>query len=515
MVLLLASLALAAPTVQLTFAVDGRGSRVVAQPLRDAPPLPRDAERLGPHPLLVQVLDAQGHVLASVHAADPRHRTLVDPAGQHLHATLAAGTTSVQLPVPAGAAQVRIDGQIHPLAFAPPTHPVRALPPPAAQALVTSGPSDERLDLLFLGDGYTQGELGDFADDVDRIVAYLLDIEPYGEYAGLFNVWRVDVASAESGASDDLLGVSRDTAFGCAYGCAGLDRLICCDDTAVLSAVGAAVPGAEGVMVLVNSDEYGGSGGFTYATSYVGTDFGPEVAAHELGHSLVGLWDEYGYGIDGTGAGPNCAVSDEGDWGEWLGTDGVDAFPECSYNALHRPTLEGCMMRTLQDDYCPVCRQEAVLAMYERLPSLFVSVSPTPGTVAVEPPPFAAEVVDEGLTVEWYLGDDLIHTGADFAPECFAAGGELTVLAYDATPWVRADDEGVLTQREGPWFVSPGTCATPATVTDPSRSDDTGDDGDAFVCSCATGPSGSLGASGSLGTLLLLVPWWRRRRLVR
>ena len=76
----------------------------------------------------------------------------------------------------------------------------------------------------------------------------------------------------------------------------------------------AAVPDTNGILVVVNDPTYGGSGGFNYAVSYNGAHDGHEVATHELGHALVGLWDEYSYGYDQEGSGPNCAVDPGGDW---------------------------------------------------------------------------------------------------------------------------------------------------------------------------------------------------------
>jgi len=99
--------------------------------------------------------------------------------------------TRVEVPWPEGATGLRLGG----VTWTPRTARIRAGDP--IQVLY-SGPDDERLDLVFLGDGYTQAELGRFAADVDGVVDHLLSLEPYGQYAGLFNVWRVDTASATS-----------------------------------------------------------------------------------------------------------------------------------------------------------------------------------------------------------------------------------------------------------------------------------------------------------------------------
>lgn len=421
--------------------------------LRDARPV-AGAPRATQGPL--ELLDARGTVIGSAAVPNALDRTIAYPEGGGAGARLTRALVRVDVPWPEGADRVRLgDREIAP----------RPNPPPGdrAVAIQTSGPADQRLDLVFLGDGYTSGQLDDFSDDVDWIVDYLLTIEPYGAYTGLFNIWRVDVASQQSGVTHLETGVSRDTAYSCYYGCAGIDRLVCCDDWAVLEVVDAEVPGADGVMVLINDPVYGGSGGFTYATSYVGRTDGHQVAAHELGHTLVGLWDEYGYGYDSPGSGPNCSGDPGGHWDEWRGTQGVDAYPECSYDRLYRPTPDNCMMRTLADDYCPVCRQEAILAMYAKVPRLILSVDPPEGSevdATDQDVTLVPEVIgpDGGLVFEWTVDGEVVSTDPELDLTCSGINGEVRLAVYDDTAWVRSDPNGVLTDQAGPWLVTSEPC---------------------------------------------------------
>jgi MYXO-CTERM domain-containing protein len=400
----------------------------------------------------VEILDTEGQLLGTAAIPDPRWRTIIgqDEGGEG--AKLEYARIRVDVPWPTGATSLRLGDQV--------LRPnMRSAPPPGDAVEVSkSGPPAQRLDLVFLGDGYRQSELDTFADDVDWIVDYLREIEPYGDYSGLFNIWRIDTASQDSGVSHDESGISRDTAYDCAYGCAGIDRLICCDDATVLAAVDAAVPDADGVLVLINDPVYGGSGGFNYATSYTGSDDGRQVAAHELGHSLVGLWDEYNYGYDGSGEGPNCAASSDGNWDEWFGRQDVSAFLECSYDTLYRPTQNDCMMKSLVNDYCPVCRQEAIFAMYAHLPGLVASITPEPGLLETSQGAVEFDVVtngpDAGLAHEWTLDGEVVSTDADFTLRCSKGEGELLLRVYDDTPWVRDDPYDLMSESVGPWQVT-------------------------------------------------------------
>ncbi|MBW1878549.1 MAG: hypothetical protein JRJ84_09315 [Deltaproteobacteria bacterium] len=475
---ILASIALAA-SVQVTLEVGPDGAV-----LRDAV-LVQGTIRVDPGP--IEIVDAAGQVLTTAALPDPRVRTLILPTGGGIRATRDRGVGRVEVPWPDGAAGLRLGA----VTWTPRTIQTRAGDP--IQVLY-SGPDDERLDLVFLGDGYTQAELIQFAADVDGVVDHLLTLEPYGQYAALFNVWRVDTASATSGIGSG--GVGGSTAYRCYYDCGGIERLVCCDDTRVMNEIAASVPGADGIIVLVNSDQYGGSGAFNYATSYTG-EYRDEVAAHELGHSLVGLWDEYSYEMTGSGQGaPNCASSaDATPWEEWRGDEGVDAFRVCSYTNLYRPTANDCMMRTLQDDYCAVCRQDAVLAIYEHLPGLILGTEPAAGSAvtaaAGEEVPFVLDVPPASADVrfEWAVNGEVIaEDEPDFVLDgCSGHNGTLTLTVRDTTPWVRRDVSLAL-QDTASWVVTTETC------------------GGGGLCGCSA--AATPGAPWLLGALALLL---RRR----
>ena len=376
---------------------------------------------------------------------------------------------------------------------------VPSVRPPAPEGAVevsVSGDADERLDMLFLADGYTAGELDTFADDVDALSAYLIAIAPYEDYTGLVNVWRVDAVSNVSGAGTS--GTPLDTAFGCYYYCGGIERLLCCNDSKVVSAINEYLPDADGVLVVVNSDKYGGAGGTTYGTSYTGT-YAQQVAAHEIGHSLIGLWDEYSYGYAGSGSdGPNCSSSDDGSaWEQWLDESGVSAFEVCSYTNFYRPTNNGCMMNSLQDQYCPVCRELVVQQIYKRLPALIVN--PVPAEDAVEMAPegslsFSATALgpDDG-SMEWSWAVDGVESGTaqTFDLSGCTADLEVSLTVRDPTAYVRVDPNGDLEDTHT-WSV---TCGEPG-------SDDGGSDGgDDGVADDGSGDGDGAGGVGDDGGL--------------
>src|SRR5262245_5779699 len=65
--------------------------------------------------------------------------------------------------------------------------------------VIENGPNWNRVDLVFVGDGYTAGELGTYATNVGNILPVFLDEFPFSAYASYFNAYRVDVTSNQSG----------------------------------------------------------------------------------------------------------------------------------------------------------------------------------------------------------------------------------------------------------------------------------------------------------------------------
>jgi IgA peptidase M64 len=229
-------------------------------------------------------------------------------------------------------------------------------------AIQQTGTSAQRFDLVFVGDGYTAAEQGLFHDQAVARWAQLAEIEPFKSLKNNFNVWEVDAVSQQSGVDNDPTnGVQKDTALNGGFWCSGLDRLVCVNDDAALQ-YAALAPEADQALILVNSATYGGSGGRVTVSSG-GNSLSGDIVAHELGHSVGGLADEYGGPGTYTGAeptGPNSSTSNEATmraqgtkWASYLGKttpDGgvIGTFEGSSYydNGVFRPS-ENSMMRSL------------------------------------------------------------------------------------------------------------------------------------------------------------------------
>ena len=65
--------------------------------------------------------------------------------------------------------------------------------------IVNNGPSQDKLDIVLLGDGYTAKEMDKFISDAKRLTNALLSAEPFKTRKTDINVWAVQTPSQESG----------------------------------------------------------------------------------------------------------------------------------------------------------------------------------------------------------------------------------------------------------------------------------------------------------------------------
>ncbi|XVS64074.1 M64 family metallopeptidase [Actinosynnema sp. CA-299493] len=251
-------------------------------------------------------------------------------------------------------------------------------------AIQETGPPDQRFDLVFVGDGYTAGEIAVFHEHVVDKWAELSAVEPFKSHRQYFNVWQVDVVSDESGVDHDpALGADRDTALDMGFWCQGRDtqteRLLCVNQTKAAQ-FAALAPQADQVIALGNTAKYGGAGGGV-ATAAGANDQAGQIAVHELGHSIGGLADEYDYPYDRYGGDEPAEVNVTADptgakWSAHLGQaspDGgvVGAFEGARYHksGLYRPT-DNSIMRTLGREFNLVGRDAMVEAFRAKVPEL-------------------------------------------------------------------------------------------------------------------------------------------------
>ncbi|MGO4469651.1 M64 family metallopeptidase, partial [Pseudoduganella sp. RAF53_2] len=156
-----------------------------------------------------------------------------------------------------------------------------------------SGPSEKKVDLLILGDGYTKAEMGKFEQTVRRLTDYMFSVSPYKERANDFNVWALAVPTQESGVSRPSTNTHHASALGTRYDIFGSERYVLTTDNRALRDIAQYAP-YEFIEILVNNDTYGGGGIYgQFSTAAANNDWANYLFVHEFGHHFAGLADEY------------------------------------------------------------------------------------------------------------------------------------------------------------------------------------------------------------------------------
>lgn len=262
------------------------------------------------------------------------------------------------------------------------------------ESLKVSGDNDKRINLVILSEGYQVSEFAKFKNDAINFMTDMFSQSPFVEYTNYFNVYIIKVPSNESGSdhpgtATDVIEpasaiINVDTYFNTSYDSFNFHRLLFSSDYATINTVLANnFPEFDQTIILVNSDEYGGSGGQFPFTS-TGTSAN-EIAIHELGHSLFDLKDEYYPGdvlaaeaINMTQETNPALVK----WKNWLGINSVGIYAYASSGAAatwNRPH-QNCKMRYLGVPFCSVCKEGMIEKIHD-LVSPIDSYMPISNTV--------------------------------------------------------------------------------------------------------------------------------------
>lgn len=348
------------------------------------------------------------------------------------------------------------------------------------------GPRANCVNIVFLSDGYTTGEMATYATDVQNVVDYLFTREPWNRYRSYCNIYRIAIASNQSGTDNGEAGGLRDTYFQTGFVSPGIDQLLTINSTGssrVYALLNTWVPEHDIRIVLVNDPKYGGSGGPIAVASTNSSS--KEVAEHELGHSFVGLTDEYDYEYPGYPSieYPNATaktVRSQIVWNSWIkDTTPVPRTPEdqlefetevghfegANYHTTNwfRPH-DHSLMRYLGYPVGQVNREAYVTTYYSKVtpvdswtPTALVQTITTRGPLAFQVTPKVPSLAP-ALSVEWKI-DDVVQAGEtgntlNVASQAIGNGvHKVAVVVADPTDWVRRDPNNRL-KKEITWTLT-------------------------------------------------------------
>lgn len=336
-----------------------------------------------------------------------------------------------------------------------------------------NGPSDKRINLVVLGDGYDANEQDIFIADATQLTNYLFTKPPFLHYSAYFNVYAIKVISSDSGVKhpgtatdveEPVFPVSNPNNYlESTFDYQDIHRCIYSPNAHKTTQVLAAnVPFFDEAFVIVNSEEYGGCAGvYSYFSKHIDAN---EILVHELGHSFSGLADEYWFAP--TGESPNKTQDDNPQtnrWREWIGTDEVDIYPFNEDPSWYRPH-QSCVMQSLGNPFCAVC-SEATIERIHQLQGPIESYNPLEELVEMEGDSIDFQVSlilpePNELAFSWELNDtvvqDLTPTLSISASDLEIGENTLVFSVVDNTPLVRTDLHHAIHVSTIAWTINKG-----------------------------------------------------------
>ena len=226
------------------------------------------------------------------------------------------------------------------------------------------------IHIAFLAEGYQQHEMPTFINDAKIAIEALFAHEPFKSMKERFNIVAVKSPSIDSGTSEPGNGIWKHTALSSHFDTFYSDRYLTTLNLKDLHNLLAGTP-YEHIIVLVNTDKYGGGGILnSYNLSMTHHPKYRPVVVHEFGHSFAGLADEYAYETEDIPMYPHdiepweknitTKVDFHGKWEDMIGKDSKAGLYEgagYSLKGVYR-AYPDCRMRTNENhEFCDVCKR--------------------------------------------------------------------------------------------------------------------------------------------------------------
>lgn len=226
------------------------------------------------------------------------------------------------------------------------------------------------IHLAFLAEGYKAGEMETFIADARTSTEAIFAHEPFKSMRSRFNIVAVMSPSVDSGASEPGKGIWKNTALHSHWDTNYSQRYLTTSQLKDMHDLLAGIP-YEHILVLVNSDRYGGGGILnSYLLASIHNEWSKPVVVHEFGHSFAGLADEYAYENDEVNLYPldvepwekniTTKVDFHNKWEDMIGKNPkAGLFEGAGYKmkGVFRGFYD-CRMRTNQTpEFCPACQR--------------------------------------------------------------------------------------------------------------------------------------------------------------
>ncbi|KAJ4482545.1 IgA peptidase M64-domain-containing protein [Lentinula aciculospora] len=210
------------------------------------------------------------------------------------------------------------------------------------QPLLVSGPSKNRVDLVFFSDGYILEEKAKFLQDALRLAEDVSGNQTFNTVKPLMNFWAAFTASEESGVGTG--GKPKKTPYGLYRDGTELRAVYYAYPETADAACTSMGEQCDFPILLGNDPLYGGLGGrFTVITSSILN--GPQILRHELGHSIIPVGEEYDGGFAYFGVNAYHNTGEPVPWAHWMTENKGSAFENSVTNSSpSSPRVERSVM---------------------------------------------------------------------------------------------------------------------------------------------------------------------------
>jgi hypothetical protein len=159
--------------------------------------------------------------------------------------------------------------------------------------IAENGPCDKKVDIVILGDGYTEKEMDKFRKDAVRLSGYLMEAEPFRSRSRDFNIRAIETPAESSGVTKPHHGIYKRTPLSVSYSAFDSERYALTFDNKTVRNIASQVP-YDLMVIMMNERTYGGGGIYNlYTTVSADNKYAQYIMTHEMGHHIAGLADEY------------------------------------------------------------------------------------------------------------------------------------------------------------------------------------------------------------------------------
>jgi hypothetical protein len=293
-------------------------------------------------------------------------------------------------------------------------------------AVQRCGAPKNRVNLVFIGDGYTTEGLSLWAAHVDGLWNEIqTTAAPYARYRNFINVYRVDIESKQTGIDDPDKGIFVDTALDGTNSCIDWMMGLCQVDWKKTHA--AIDAGMEGIPVhwrlvglhthiFLGATHYPPEGTLAVYATDVPEAF--NIATHEGGHGFHGLGDEYvvDTGKDATYTDaepnwPNLTKDPTGSkWKRWQGFAEPDlGGPVGAYEGgmanygkgIYRPSPQS-RMNAFTHELDAIGKESAIRSIYAHVHPVDEHL-PNASAIQGCEPPWLHVVDPEVIKLQWFV----------------------------------------------------------------------------------------------------------------